>query len=163
MSNTENIAQALIPLISEDSKKSRYIGYRVAGFAYREAIAMAKTSERAIKRWREQDPEFAKLDLEGLTELRKQLSNEIINLEFTRNFHLILKKDFGILFKDARGTTLTDREYQYLVNIRKHYTPQHLAIIKQLVGEVERGEDFDFTKLTLTIRREREELIVTKG
>ena len=59
------------------------------------------------------------------------------------------------------ATDLTEKEQQYLLVIRKFYTPQQLAMVKQLIGgSGDRGEPFDFTKTVLEIRLSKEERIV---
>lgn len=160
MSDAEEITKALTPVFPEDGKRAAYLSYRIAGFNMREAAELVKVKQRTIMRWREADSEFADLDTIGLAELRKQLGFEYLNIEFTRNYKLVLQKDFDVLFKAAKNQTLSEEEHQYLLKIRQHYTPQQLVLIKQLAGEVERGDDFNFTKLTFTIKREREEINV---
>jgi hypothetical protein len=69
-----------------------------------------------------------------------------------------MAKDFRILYKDAMGEVLTKMEQDYINQIRKFYTPQQFAIIKQLVGGSSvSGEAFDFTKTVLSIRIEKEQ------
>jgi len=72
---------------------------------------------------------------------------------------LVLQKDFRILFKEATEGTLTDDEKGYLLKIRQHYTPQSLAMVKQLLGGGNVEKPFDFTKLTLTIKKEQTTII----
>jgi len=160
---TEKIVESMIPYFPDDSRKSKYLGYRVCGFGVREAIALVGVTETTVRNWRKADPQFEVLDLSGINELKKKLGAEFINLEFTRNFHLILQKDFNILFKSVRTPDkLTDRENQYLLKLRQFYTPQQYAVIQQLIGEAQ-GEGFNFTDLVFQIRKERSELIVGKG
>lgn len=158
MSDTEEIASSIIPY--ESGKKARYLSYRVCNFSIRESTQLAKVTERAVRYWRETDESFAHIDGDGLTTLRKQMANEYLDIEFTRNFRLVLQKDFEVLFKVVTegDEKLTDREHAYLAKLRNHYSPQNLAAIKQLLGGGTLEQPFDFTKLTLTIRREREEL-----
>jgi len=155
---TESIVQSIVPILDGGDKKAKYLSYRIANFPVMQACELAGCHFRSVRRWREEDPEFARLEGSGLTEVRKQLGNEFINLEFTRNYHLVLQKDFEILMKSARKQELTDKEQQYLLKLRNHYTPQHLSVIKQIVGEIDSGVEFDFTKLTLRIQRERQEI-----
>lgn len=156
MSETEEIASSIIPF--EDGKKAAYLVKRICNFSIRESCKLAKVHERTVRKWREEDANFLRMDTEGLTELRKQLSTEYLDMEFTRNFHLVLQKDFEVLYKTVCGTTLTDQEQNYLIKLRSHYTPQSLAMVKQLLGGGGLEQPFDFTKLTLTIRREREQI-----
>jgi len=155
---TEGMASSLTPY-ADGTKKSSYLSYLIAGFSLREACKLAKVHERTIRNWREADPEFAQTEESCRTELRKRLADELIDFEFTRNFRLVLAKDFQVLFKDATGGYLTESEEKYLAMIRKFYTPQQFAMVKQLVGGSDgEKEAFDFTKTVLTIRLEKEQV-----
>ena len=155
---TEGAAQSLINYYADGGKRARYLSYLVAGFSVMESVTLAKVHLKSVKRWREEDESFVELEQKALGELREQLSNQLINIEFTRNFRLVLAKDFQILFRDAQEITLTEKEQQYLLVIRKFYTPEQLTRIRQLVsGKDDSGEAFDFTRTVLTIRLEKEE------
>ena len=159
---TEGMAQSLLPFYifstDEANKKARYLSYLVAHFSVMESAKLAKVHLKTVKRWRADDSNFHEVEKQCTTELAKKLADELIDIEFTRNFRLIMAKDFQILFKDATGQTLTDKEQQYLMVIRKFYTPQQLAIIKQMIGgNGQQSEAFDFTKTVLEIRLSREE------
>lgn len=155
---TTTIAKAMIPLFGDDGKKADYLSYRVSYFSFRESCELGKVSEKQVRRWRQSDEQFNYLDTEGLTELRKQFSNEYLDMQYTRNFQLMLQKDFKVLYKDAIGKELNDTESKYLEKIRQHYTPQSLAMVKQLLGGGTVEQPFDFTKLTMTIKREQIEI-----
>lgn len=153
---TEGAAQSLINYYADGGKKARYLSYLVAGFSVMESIALAKVHLKSVKRWRGEDA-FIELEQKALGELREELSNQLMNIEFTRNFRLVLAKDFQILFKDAQDKALTEKEQQYLLVIRKFYTPEQLTRIRQLVsGKDDSGEAFDFTKTVLEIRLTKE-------
>ena len=159
---TEGIAASLLPMLEHDGgdgKRADYLAKRVSCFSMRESCQLAKVSEKSVHRWREADARFNYLDTEGMSDLRKKLSTEYIDMEFTRNFYLVLQKDFRILFKDATDETLNDDEKGYLLKIRQHYTPQSLAMVKQLLGGGNIEKPFDFTKLTLTIKKEQTTII----
>jgi hypothetical protein len=160
-STPEDIAEAIVPYFPEDGKKSKYLAYRVCGFNMREAMYHVGVTYTSVKRWRDTDAEFARLDTSGLNELKEKLSAKYLNLEFTRNFHLVMQKDFNVLSKSMKNPEeMTRQENQYLLKLRQFYTPQQFAIIQQLVGEAT-GPGFDFTKLIFEVRREREELRIT--
>ncbi len=163
MSDTEEMALSLLPKLEGDgfdSKRADYLSKRVCNFSVRESCQLANVSEKSVRRWRDADPEFLKLDTDGMTELRKKLSAQYIDMEFTRNFHLVLQKDFKILYKDAVDNEhLTEDEKGYLLKIRQHYTPQSLAMVKQLLGGGTIEEPFSFTKLTMTLKREQIEIV----
>ena len=155
---TEGIAQSLINYYADGGRRARYLSYLVAGFSVMESCKLAKIHHTSVLNWRKADPQFVEMEQKALGELREQLSNQLIGIEFIRNFRLVLAKDFQILFKDAEGTSLTDKEQQYLLLIRKYYTPEQLVRIRQLAGgQDSTGEAFDFTRTVLTIRLEKEQ------
>ena len=157
-SNTQAIAEQTLPYHLEDSKKSKYLSYRASGFSVMESVELSGCHHKSVLRWREADSEFRRLDTADIVELRKSLSSQFLDIEFTRNFRLVMQKDFIVLYKSVKGLELSDQDNDYLLKLRNHYTPQHLAMIKQLLAGGSIKEPFDFTKLTLTIRREKEEV-----
>ncbi len=155
---TTNMSQAIIPFYPEDTKKSRYLSFRVANFTVTESCKFAGVTLTSVRRWRVVDEQFKNLDLNGLTELRKQFANEFLDMEFSRNFRLVLQKDFQVLEKAVTDKPMTDEEHKYLAKLRGFYTPQQLAMVKQIIGQPQSDGNFDFTRLTFTISREREEI-----
>ena len=159
LTETENIAQSFIPTFSDDNKKATYLSYLIANFAHREACKLTPVSEKQVHRWKDADQNFLHICTDGLQALRKEFASTFIDMQFTRNFHLVLQKDFRVLYKDAVGEVpLTDNEYKYLEKIRQHYTPQSLAMVKQLLGGGTVDQPFDFTKLTMKIKVEQIEI-----
>jgi hypothetical protein len=153
------IAEAMVPFQDDGSKKSKYLSYRVTGFTVMESCKLSGCHHKSVLRWREADARFREVDEgDGLSDLRKELAVSYLDLEFTRNFRLVLHKDFEILYKWVVGESLTPFEAEYVVKLRSHYTPQQLAVIKQVLGGKQGDAPFDFTKLTLTLRREKETL-----
>ena len=168
MTETEEMAHSLLPMIQGDGgtgKRADYLSKRVANFSMRESCKLSKVTEKSVHRWREADAHFNYLDTEGLSELRKSLGAELLNMEFTRNFHLVLEKDFKILYKDAVGGALTEDEKTYLLKIRQHYTPQSLAMVKQLLGGGTVEQPFNFTDFVFTMKREKitEQIQIRQG
>jgi len=158
---SENITEAMVPYFPDDKKKSKYLSFRVTGFTIRESLNLAGVTEASLRRWRRIDPEFAQFDSGGISELKKKFSTEYINLQFTRNMHLVLQKDFAVLVKSIKHPdTMDDREQAYLLKLRGFYTPQQLAQIQQVIGEISNQENF--TDIVLRISREREELSIVK-
>jgi len=162
----EQIASSMLPRLMDDgfgatpeSKRADYLSKRICNFSVRESCQLAQVSEKSVRRWREADLEFNRLDTEGMTELRKALSTQLLDFQFTRNMHLVLQKDFRVLYKDAvEPEHMTEKDTEYLNKIRQHYTPQSLAMVKQLLGGGTVEKPFDFTKLTLSIKREQIEV-----
>ena len=165
-SELEEISSSMLPRLLDDgfgatpeSKRADYLSKRICNFSVREACQLANVSEKSVRRWRDADPEFNRLDTEGMTDLRKALSTQLLDFQFTRNFHLVLQKDFRVLYKDAiEPEHMTENDTEYLGKIRQHYTPQSLAMVKQLLGGGSTDKPFDFTKLTLSIKREQIEI-----
>ena len=160
---TVDIAENIVPYFPEDGKKSKYLAYRVCGFNMKESMDRADVTYNSIKRWRGEDEEFYKLDTTGLNELKEKLSAKYLNVEFTRNFHLVLQKDLIVLTKSIHVPELmTSQENQYLLKLRAFYTPQQYAIIQQLIGEAT-SAGFDFTKFIIQVKQEREEFKIIGG
>lgn len=155
---TESIAETLLPYYTEGTNKAKYLKYIIAGFSKTEAAKLCKLGKyhlKTIHRW-EADPIFMALLEKSRTTLRDELANKLVDIEFTRNFMLVLQKDFDVMFKDATGETLTKDEFAYLSLIRKFYTPQQYAMVKQMATGGGPDGAFDFTKTVLEIRLSKE-------
>ncbi len=154
----EEMSAAVIPLYTDDTKKSKYLSYRVANFSVMESCKLADCHIKSVRRWREEDANFLAIDVAGLSHLRKKYGAEYLNIEFTRNFKLLMEKDFKVIYKSVTDQQLTEQEFAYLLRVRAFYTPQQLAIINSLMKGEDPDKRFDFTKLTMTIKRERESI-----
>jgi hypothetical protein len=159
-SETLNILVSGIPQLDGDEishKKALYLSYRISNFTVHESCALVPCSMKQVKRWRDADENFRKLDGEGLTELRKKMGMEFLDMQFTRNFRMVMERDFRILYKEATEGIggLTRSEITYAEKIRQHYTPQSLALVKQLLAGGNSDAPFDFTKFVMEIQRER--------
>ena len=162
---TDSIAKSFLPMLTDDgfgdttsAKRAEYLSKRICNFSVRESCQLAKGAEKTVRRWRDADPDFLDLDTKGMTELRRKSSTEYIDMQFTRNFHLVLQKDFRVLYKDATGQQLGLSEIGYLEKIRAHYTPQSLAMVKQLLGGGSTKEPFDFTKTVFKMKLQQIEI-----
>jgi len=160
---TEAIAQSFVPTFSDDNKKATYLSYLIANFAHRESCQLTPVSEKQVRRWKEADENFATICTTGLPALRKEFASTFIDMQFTRNFHLILQKDFRVLYKDALGQELTENEVKYLEKIRQHYTPQSLAMVKQLLGGGTVEQPFNFTEVVMKLSVEKRQVEITQG
>ena len=156
VTKTEGTIQSLIPHFLDGDRKAAYLGYLIAGFSRVEAKRLTGIHDRTLTRWTQGDPDFVEF-VSKIPDVRRKLSDQLLDIEYTRNFKLVLSKDFKVLYKDATGKLLTEQEQQYLQSIRKFYTPQHLTMLRQLLsGKDESGEAFDFTKTVLEIRLSKE-------
>jgi len=158
----EQIAKSILPYNSDDAR-ARYLGLRSSGFAIREALRLIGKAQSTLSFWRK-DPEFVSLE-DRIPEFRHALAMEYANLEFLRNYRLILEKDYRVIKRSLdKGEQLTDQEQSYLLKLRSHYTPQQLQIIEALVtGEATLpGEkEFNFTDLVIRASRVREDVEIT--
>lgn len=154
----EHIAQSLLPWNRDDSK-ARYLSYRASGFSIREALHMIGNAQSTLSLWRH-DPQFVEIE-NNIQQIAQKLRTEYTSLEFTRNFRLIMEKDYQVLKASlAKDAELTRDEQSYLLKMRGFYTPQQLQIIEALVqGELEGGNKFSWTEAVLTFRKIEERSI----
>ena len=153
---TEGLIQSLVGHYIEGDRKAAYLGYLVAGFSRVEAKRLTGIHDKTLTRWTHGDPDFVEF-VSKIPDVRQRLSDQLLDIEFTRNFKLVLSKDFKVLYKDATGKILTPEEQQYLQSIRKFYTPQHLMLLRQLLSGGDGKEAaYDWTKTVLEIRLSKE-------
>lgn len=164
----ESIPKTIVPY-NRDDDRSRYLGLRSSGFTIREALGLIGKAHSTLSLWRK-DPNFVSLE-ESLPELRKTLALEYASLEFLRNYRLVLEKDFRVIKGSlSRKSMLTDdgkpyslpqdsQDYQYLLKMRPHYTPQQLQAIEQLFSKGNNNDkEFNWTDFVMTLSRTKEEV-----
>jgi hypothetical protein len=158
------ISEATLPY-DEDSKKTKYLSYRLMNFTIRESLTLSNVCQRSRATWLATVPLFKELDGEGLTPNRKKLAAEYLSIEFTRNFRMVLEKDFQVLYKSLTEKILSKDDHDYLLKLRAHYTPQHLAMIKSLMSDSAdpNVKPFDFGRFVVEIKEERKSITVTGG
>lgn len=141
-------AQTLLPYRRDDDR-SKYLGYLCCGFSDEEALFVLGLNLTWLNTAR-QDIRFAGLELR-IPELRKELSREYTELDFYRNFRMVLEKDHRVLRTslgmetDEEGNVaeLSMYDQQYLLRLRSVYTPQQL----QLLSAANTGaEGFNFAR-----------------
>jgi len=139
-----SIATTLIPW-RKDDKRARYLGYLACGFSPEESIYMLGLTLDWLAEQRA-DGEFSTFEL-SVPEIRKELSKEYIELDFFRNFRMVLEKDYRTLKKalEFDGAVMSNQEHQYLLKMRSAYTPQQLQILEQVMRGVG-DSDFNFAK-----------------
>ncbi len=148
----EEMLKARIPL-NKNPRKADYLSHRACGFSVREACALAQVNFGTVKKWRREDEEFRKWESgDGLAWLQSNVSHDLMQMEFMRNFRLCLRLDKKILYKASLAlASLTERELEVLKVIRKHYTPQDIiAVQRALVPEPDHMPPGSF-KETLTV------------
>ena len=144
------IATSLIPWRKDDNR-ARYLGYLACGFMPEEALYMLGLTMSWLEGVRAED-DFSTYELQ-VPEIRKQLSKEYMEIDFFRNFRMVLAKDEMVLktslgmLKDEDGEVVQMKPYdqQYLLKMRSTYTPQQLQIIEQVIRGT--GGDFNFAKV----------------
>ncbi len=137
-----SIASSLVPY-DRDDERALYFGYRSSGLSVREALQMIERSKQWLSLQRH-DPKF--VELEGrIPEFRQELSKEYLELEFFRNFRLVLEKDHQVLQKSLRKGyegILTRQEQEYLIKLRTQYSPAQIQILEAIVSGGKGGFNF---------------------
>ncbi len=156
--DAEAIAQSFVPY-NRDDDRARYLGLRASGFKIKEALKLVGVAKSTLSFWRN-DAKFKECE-DNLPHYRKQLAREYANLEFLRNYRLVLEKDYRILKKalgmydEGEDKTLSKQECDYLLKLRAAYGPQQLEAIQTIMKNYGDSGDFDFTKLVLERSREK--------
>lgn len=167
----ESIPRCIVPY-NRDDDRSRYLGLRASGFTIREALGLIGKAKSTLSLWRH-DITFCELE-NNIPELRKTLALEYASLEFLRNYRLILEKDYRVIkgsltrksdIDESTGRTIIRpqdaQDFQYLLKLRPHYTPQQLQAIEQLFSNGHgKEEDIrrNWTDIVLTMSRTKEEV-----
>ena len=141
-----SIATTLIPWRKDDNR-ARYMGYLACGFSPEESLYMLGLKQEWLEEQR-LDSSFNSVEL-SVPEIRKELSKEYIELDFFRNFRMVLEKDYRVLRRALEipldGLPMSLQDHQYLLKMRSAYTPQQLQILEQVMKGV--GDaDFNFAK-----------------
>jgi hypothetical protein len=135
----EQIARSFVPW-PRDDLKSRYLGLMCSGFSLREACKYLGIGKSAVSNWRT-DPKFVDAE-QHIPEYRKALSREYLNLEFIRNFRLLLEKDKQVaekaihpdLDENGKPMPMGSQDHSYLLKMRQAYTPQQLQALQAIAG-----------------------------
>jgi len=136
-----SIASTIIPW-DRDDERALYFGYRASGLSVRETLNMIHRSKAWLSLQRH-DEEFVDLE-HRIPEFRRELSKEYVELEFFRNFRLVLEKDHRVIKKSLGGEVLSKNEQEYLIKMRSQYSPAQIQIIESVVKGGENG--FNFAK-----------------
>lgn len=140
-------ASTLIPYRKDDIR-SKYLSYLACGFSDEEALFVLRLNYRWLELMRA-DTVFADLEIR-IPEIRKELGREYAELDFLRNFRMVLEKDHRILRKslemevdeDGNPIDLSPYEQQYLLKLRGAYTPQQLQLLEAAVSGDNGGLNF---------------------
>ena len=144
-------AQSLIPY-RRDDLRSKYLGWMSSGFSDEEALYVLGLNLTWLELMR-QDEKFCELE-ERVPEFRKELGREYTDMDFYRNFRMVLEKDHRILRKsldmemeeneegEMVPAELTPFEQQYLLKLRTAYTPQQLQLLEAVATGNDRGLNF---------------------
>lgn len=135
-------ATSLIPYRRDDDR-AKYLGYMCCGFSDEEALYVLGLTRSWLTDAR-QDEKFTDLE-ERIPELRKELSREYTEMDFYRNFRMVLEKDHRILRKSLEMELVEDEDtgemvpaemtpfdQQYLLRLRSAYTPQQLQLLEAI-------------------------------
>lgn len=147
-------ALSLIPYRRDDIR-AKYLGWMSSGFSDEEALFVLGLTRKWLEIAR-QDTKFVELE-ERIPEFRKELSHEYVEMDFYRNFRMVLEKDHRILRKSLEMELVEDEEtgefapaemtpfdQQYLLRLRSVYTSQQLQLLEAVVSGNDGG--FNFAK-----------------
>ena len=145
-------ALSLIPYRRDDTR-AKYLGYLSCGFSDEEALYVLGLTRKWLEIVR-QDTKFAELE-ERVPEFRKELSQEYTEMDFYRNFRMVLEKDHRILRKSLEMDLVEDEDtgemvvaemtpfdQQYLLRLRSAYTPQQLQLLEAVASGKDGGFNF---------------------
>jgi len=164
-----SIANTFIPYPRDDNR-AIYLSYLACGLSPREATKLTGVDRTTVSWWRS-FPEFKKLE-ESIPTVREDVSKKFIEVEFFRNFMLVLEKDHQVLNRslgleaDKYKTkiAMTREDQEYLLKMRTFYTPQHLAAMEQIVKGGKGAFDFaQFLSANKDIIMERTDKITIKN
>jgi len=137
-------AISLIPYRRSDDR-AKYLGWLCSGFSDEEALYVLGLNRAWLESAR-QDSKFTDLE-EHIPEFRKELSKEYTEMDFYRNFRMVLEKDHRILRKSLEmeleedeetgemvPAEMTPYDQQYLLRLRSAYTPQQLQLLEVVAG-----------------------------
>lgn len=142
-------ATALIPYRRSDDR-AKFLGWCCTGFSDEEALYVLGLNRAWLADAR-LDSKFTDLE-ERIPEFRKELSREYLELDFQRNFRMVLEKDRRIMQRalemeleeneagEMVPAEMTPYDQQYLLRLRSAYTPQQYQLLEAVVA----GEDGGF-------------------
>ena len=149
-------ATSLIPY-RKDDLRCKYLGWMASGFSDEEALYVLGLNRYWLELQRKDD-KFCTLE-ERIPEFRKELSQDYTELDFYRNFRMVLEKDHRILRKSLEmefeevedeetgevktvPVEMTSFDQQYLLRLRSAYTPQQLQLLEAVVSGDNGGFNF---------------------
>ena len=153
--DVEAILQAKLPLVN-NPRKASYLSYRATGFKVREACHLAEVNLHTVLRWRREDPDFAAWEGKSLGFLQQKMGDDILRAEFMRNMKLALRRDFKVLYRSVYNLEgLSDREFEYLKLVRRHYTPSDLLALERALAPDVQSEGAGGVHVTVNVGAEQ--------
>jgi len=137
-----SVASSIVPY-DRDDERALYFGYRASGLSVRETLHMIQRSKPWLSLQRH-DPVFVDLE-HRIPEFRRELSKEYVEIEFFRNFRLILEKDHQIIQRSLnlkKDETLSRQDQEYLIKLRSQYSPTQIQILEAIVEGGKGGFNF---------------------
>ena len=140
-------ATTLLPY-RKDDPRAKYLGYLCCGFSDEEALFVLNLTYSWLESMRG-DKKFTDLEL-SIPELRKELGREYVELDFLRNFRMVMEKDHRVLRaslgmeldEEGNPIELSFSDQQYLLRLRSAYTPQQLQLLQSVITDDGDGVNF---------------------
>ena len=132
----------------KDDDRAKYLGYLACGFSDEEALYVLGLNRAWLDQNRS-DELFSAIEIK-IPDSRKEIAKEYAELDFYRNFRMVLEKDHRVLRRsldmdvdeDGDIIPLSPFDQQYLLKLRSAYTPQQLQLLQVVVGEKSEGFNF---------------------
>lgn len=171
-SDTIEAVKSIMPFLNQGAtgeSKANYLSYRFTGFSVRESCVLASIDQKTVTRWRDPkrkwyDREFTEMEMACTGDNRHQIRKEVLSLLFTRNYHLILRKDGEVLMRSLGLDTvempdgmevvkmMTKEDTAYLNKARGHYTPQQMEVIDRML-DPNAEHEFDINDFIFRLSR----------
>lgn len=134
LTSEETTLMARIPLLAGSDRKYAYLAYRSTGFTIRQSAQLVGVNLSTVKRWREKDDTFRKIESNELQRLQETIGNDVIRFEFLRNMRMLLKSDMKVIAHGINNINdLSPREFELFKNLRRFYTPSDMLALEKIL------------------------------
>ncbi len=157
-SKTLSEADAVLPRFNwQDDDKREYLSYRLCGYSRLESCKFSGVASSKVSGWLKRDPEFRDIEKRDLIYLRRNFAKEIVALDFSRNYKLIMDHDHAVMKRiRERPDYITDSDREYLHKIRPLYTPQQMQALESMFKSESNGPENWDQVLVFVARRHGE-------
>ena len=106
------------------------------------------------------DEAFRLIELRDVFDLRKEFAKEIVALDFSRNYKLVMYHDRQVLERvreaDDSKTKIDKDDQEYLTKIRPLYTPQQMQALEAMFKD-QNNQPQSWDEMLIVVRRSHAE------